>query len=418
VMADTRTVPSRIRVNRILVTDAETRGGLAVARGLHGAGFQVTTAAAANARPAPAHWSRSVRDRLVVPAPLEDEEGFLGALVRAVRFGRYSVLVPGSDVSLLAISRGRRLLEPHVRSWLPPHELVERSLDKLVLLSAASRHGLDQPPTSVCRGKTEALSAASRIGFPLLVKPVTTILEVDGARQRVGAILARDEPTLEHAVAAYGGSCLVQRRERGAVWSFAGVFAQGRLLANVLSRYHRTCPPDAGGASFSETVRTPAWLEQRVSLLLEEIGWQGLFELELIKRADDGFAAIDLNPRPYGSLALAISAGANLPAIWCQHVLGQEPRRAWARPGVFYRCEDADLSHALWHARHRRFVAAARALTPQRGVVHSHFRARDPGPLLARLLFMAKQRWPRAGGPPACSTEPEARRGTDGVFGY
>ncbi len=379
-----------MRTERILVTDGETRGILAAARGLHKAGFQVSAAAPASARPVAAHWSRSVHERFLVPAPLEDEAGFLDAVERAVSVGGYSVLVPGSDASLLAISRGRHRLKRHVRCQLPPHDLVERSLDKLALVSVASQHGLASPFTIACQGKAEAVSATGTIGFPVILKPVRSVFEVDGTRRRIGAVLVRDRCALDGAVAAYGGSCLVQRRERGAVLSFAGVFAEGRMLGKALSRYYRTWRPDAGGASFSQTMEAPPRLEERVKSLLEDLGWEGLFELELIERPDGGHAVIDLNPRPYGSLALAIGAGANLPAIWCEYVLGREPRRAQARPGVFYRCEDADISHALWQARHLRFAAAARTLRLRRGVVHSHFGSRDPGPFLARLLFLAR----------------------------
>ena len=314
------------------------------------------------------------------------------ALERAVIGGGYAALLAGSDASLLALSRIRHRLEPYVRTRLPPHGLVERSLDKLALISAASRHGLSSPFTIACRGRAEALAAARRIGFPVIIKPVRAVFEVQGAPRRVGAMFAPDERALESAVLAYGGSCLVQRRERGAVLSFAGVLADGRLLANVLARYHRTWRPDAGGASFSETMTTPPWLAERAESLLNEIGWEGLFELELIECPDGRYAAIDLNPRLFGSLALAIGAGVNLPAVWCLHVLGRRVVPSRARPGVFYRCEEADFAHVLWQLRRGKVGAAVRALRVRRRVVHSHFSSRDPAPLLARLLFLASTR--------------------------
>ncbi len=379
-----------MKMERVLLADARGRGPLAAARGLHEVGFQVTAAAPASARPVAAHWSRSVDERLLVADPLKDEAGFLDALERTVTGGRYSVIVPCSDASLLAISRGRSRLERHVRSPLPPHDLVERSLDKRTLISVASRHGLSSPLSIACRGTAEALSAAGRIGLPVLAKPVHSVFEVDGASRRVGATLVRNHRELEEAVVEYGGSCIVQRRETGTVLSFAGVFAEGRMLGEAVSVYNRTWRPDAGNVSFSHTIETPPLLGEHVGSLLEEIGWEGLFELELIERSDREWSAIDLNPRPYGSLALAIGAGANLPAIWCEHVLGREPERARARPRVFYRWEDADFAHALWQARRLRFGAAARTLRFQPRVVHSHFRSRDPGPFAARVLSLAR----------------------------
>ena len=93
-----------------------------------------------------------------------------------------------------------------------------------------------------------------------------------------------------------------------------------------------------------------------------------------------------MNPRPYGSLALAIGAGANLPALWCRHVLGDDPGPAAGAPGVFYRWTDADLRHGLWKLRAGNPAAAAGVLRPRRRVVHAFGRRSDPGPAVARML--------------------------------
>ena len=120
---------------RILVTDGETRAVVAVARGLATDGFDVTVAATAPARSAPAQLSRSVGERLIVSDPLTEPEPFLDALERAVSGSRYDALIPGTDASLLRVSFGRARLEPHVRLGLPAHELVKRNLDKSALVA-------------------------------------------------------------------------------------------------------------------------------------------------------------------------------------------------------------------------------------------------------------------------------------------
>jgi hypothetical protein len=113
-----------------------------------------------------------------------------------------------------------------------------------------------------------------------------------------------------------------------------------------------------------------------------------MFELELIETATGALVPIDLNPRSYGSMALAVDAGANLPAIWCDWLLKRDPRPACAGVGRRYRWEDADLRHLIWQLRHGNVLAAVQALRPWRGVVHPHFRLSDPLPLLARVLWL------------------------------
>lgn len=375
---------------RILITDGETRATLAAVRGLHDAGFEVAVAAPASARPAPSHWSRCTAERVLVPHPLDDERGFLESLESRLASQRYRLLIAGSDASLLAISAGRDKLSSRAATGLPPHEVVERALDKRWLTAAATRTGLTPPETVACADAEKATTAAHRLGFPVVVKPQRSIVDRGAFRAQVGSVWVNDGRGLAAAIRACGGRVLVQRIEAGAVLSFAGVRAGGEMLGEAVSRYKRTWYPDAGNVSFSETVAAPGELRVMVTRLLEELGWEGLFELELIARRDGGWAAIDFNPRLYGSLALAIAAGVNLPALWCRHLLGEHTEVGRARPGLRYRWEDADLRHAYWQLRHGRPARAASALRVHRHVVHPYFRVHDPAPFAARLVFLAK----------------------------
>jgi len=373
---------------RVLVTDGETRACVAAVRGLAAAGFEVISAAP-EGQVAAAHWSRAVTRRIRMPGPLTDEEGFVLALVGVVSGGGVDVLMPGSDASLLDISRARARLEPHVRLGLPTADDVWRALDKTALYEVAARRGLTPPTTILCRGIDDALGAGGELGYPVVVKPRRSVIETESLRRHSGSLLAASPAELTEIVGWLGGDVLVQRRAAGALMSFGGVLADGRLLGEAVSRYGRTWHPSAGNASFSETIDGTPELRSRVCALLADLGWEGLFELELIEREDGGWHAIDMNPRPYGSMALAIGAGCNLSAIWCRHLLGEPVPETRAVAGVRYRWTDADLRHGLWQLRGGHPAAAARTLSPRRHVVHAFARQADPGPGVARMVEMA-----------------------------
>ena len=210
-------------------------------------------------------------------------------------------------------------------------------------------------------------------------------------RQRASS-LVRDETSLAALLPEYGTPCLIQRREAGAVLSFSGVAAEGRVLAYGVSRYGRTWPPEGGAVSFAETIPPPNGLLQKAQDLLEVLGWQGVFELEVIEREDSGFAAIDFNPRLFGSLELITRAGVPLTAAWCNWVLGRGEIEGEARPGYHYRWEDAELRNLWRRLRRRQIRSALNVLRPQRRMARSFFRATDPAPLLARLLLLVNHR--------------------------
>ncbi len=370
---------------------------LAACRSLARAGYDV--GAASDTRLAPTHWSRACRWRVRVVDPRRDAPGFVAQLRAALSHRPYATLIAGSDSALLAISREREQLADLTTLGLPAHAIVERALSRTQLAEAAREAGLTAIASIRCTDIGEALAAARSLGFPVVLKSIDAALAsagmVSGAPK--GRIVRSESELLREAGDFHEG-LLVQRMVPGEPISFAGVIADGHLRAVAVARYLRMWPATGGSVVFAETIAAAPALEERVGALLAAIGWEGLFELELIRtgaRGAEDFVPIDLNPRPYGSLALAAAAGAPLAATWCDWLLHREARDGdrlvRARAGVRYRWEDGDLRHLAWQLRHRHLRAALRPLRPRRGVAHAHIQLGDPLPLLARVAYLSKR---------------------------
>jgi predicted ATP-grasp superfamily ATP-dependent carboligase len=374
----------RHRGPRVLLTDAEERSVLACARGLAADGFRV--AAAAGYRPAASHWSRACSERLLLPDCRSDPEGFATGLQSALGSG-FDILVPGSEQSLTAVSGMRSWIEPRTRIGLAPHDAVLRAINKEALASLAADAGLATPETVECATEADMRSAVADLGYPVVVKPVRTAAGTTAVPRK--ALVAPDGDTLTALLPDFGLPVLLQRYCDAPVVSVAGVCAEGRLLGVAASRYERTWFPDGGSASFTQSIRADRDLLERVEALAAVAGVQGMFEVELLELGPGRYAAIDLNPRVYGSMALALRAGANLPALWARWLLGERPAWCEARAGLHYRWEDAELRHLIWHLRRRHVGATLAVLRPRLGTAHAYFRLSDPGPLAARMLELA-----------------------------
>jgi thioredoxin reductase/predicted ATP-grasp superfamily ATP-dependent carboligase len=377
-------------MTRVLITDAQERSVLAACRSLARNGYAVD--AAASERPAVTHWSRFCASRLRTSDPKAHPAQFVEELARIVSAGRHHALIAGTDASLLAISRGREQLAPHVNLGLPAPEIVERSLSKVGLLDLAAEAGIPAPETAVCFEPEAALEAAKRFGYPVMLKSGAVVFEREGQLRRLGSAVVHDEPSLERLLPEYGDSWLVQRVESGALLSFAGVMADGRLLAYAVSRYRRTWPPEAGSVAFSETVDPPAGLSDRVHALLTAMGWEGMFELELLERPGRPPFTLDMNPRVYGSLALADKAGAPLPVVWCEWLLRRRVAARSAQPGYRYRWDDAEIRRFGWLVRHGQVDAIPELIRPRPRTVRAHLWRSDPLPLAARLIALLRHR--------------------------
>jgi predicted ATP-grasp superfamily ATP-dependent carboligase len=373
----------------VLVTDGEERAALAACRGLARAGHIVAVAAAR--RPAAAQSSRACARRLLVPRSLSGDE-FVSALAKAARTDAYDFVLPGSDAALLALSMFRERLPSSLLLGLPPHQTVARSLDKPALLEEADRTGFPVLESEECAGMSQALAAAKLFGFPVVVKPTTSIVSPGHRPRREAARVVHDRAQFDRALSALGTPVLVQRFYDGApVLSLGGVATEHGLAALTAARWSRRWPPVDGAASFAETVVPPSRIVERAETLIAAFGWRGIFELELLDLGNGGFAPVDLNPRVFGWMTLALRAGANLPAVWLECLRGPQPPRVIARPGVRYRWEEGDVRHFFWQVRHRHPHAAAAVLRPRRRVAHAYFERSDPAPLAAAAIDLARR---------------------------
>jgi hypothetical protein len=100
---------------------------------------------------------------------------------------------------------------------------------------------------------------------------------------------------------------------------------------------------------------------------------------------DDGseLYVIDVNPRIFGSLALANAAGAPLAAIWTCLLLGLEIEETASKADVVYRNFETSLRAggrvAFWPVKGRN------------GTTNSVFSLSDPAPVLATVLRGARK---------------------------
>jgi predicted ATP-grasp superfamily ATP-dependent carboligase len=233
--------------------------------------------------------------------------------------------------------------------------------------------------------KTVDRADVDGISYPAVVKPVTSSVRVDGAL-RLGWVKKIGSPAELRAAIEWmpGDALLVQPFLEGALSAACGVFWEGRLICVEHQVARRIWPPDCGVSSYAETVPPDGELEERIAKLLDAIGWNGIFELQFIRRPEGDYL-IDLNTRFYGSLALAVRSGLNLPAIWVDLLLGRTPRVGAYRAGVRYRSEQRDLRAIVHGFRSGRRLEALHACLPRPRTAHGIFSARDPLPFFCRL---------------------------------
>jgi predicted ATP-grasp superfamily ATP-dependent carboligase len=377
------------RPRRVLVSGDEFHASLALVRGLRAGGYLPVLAVAL--RGTYASRSRAIAAVVYVPHAHDTPAAFAEALARAAIDLEVDAILPGTEASLMALAQRRDSLPCELGA--PAPEVVDLATDKGRVLALAATSGLDTPP-SIVASPAELAARADEISYPAILKPLRTRLELGDSRLAYyKACRVADDDELRAALDGLPeADWVVQPYLDGGLSAVSGVAWEGRLACPVHQISRRIWPPHVGYSSYAETVAADPDLESRVASLLEEIGWSGLFQAQFLRAADGRRFLIDFNPRAYGSLALAVHAGANLPALWAALVLGTTPPPMRYRPGVRYRLEHNDLRAIARTGRDGDIRRALAALLPRPRTAHAIFSLRDPGPLLttAEKLLAAR----------------------------
>jgi len=371
------------KVSRLLLTVDEGRGSLAAVRALRAAGHQ----------PVVGLWrsdtyagrSRAIAGSLHLPDPQLDPEGHGEAIRLAAEREGFAAVLPGTEPSLHALADHPIALPPGCVLGLDSPAALARATDKQLLHRLAREAGLNVLPQVVREG-TALLDGGVDLDFPVVVKPVRSVEGAGGGRLEVVKVRSAATPAEMRAAVAEAPErlWLVQPLVEGTLEAVCGVAWRGEMVCAVHQESPRIWPPGQGTSSFARTTRPDREQEAAVGALLATIGWSGIFGLQFL-RVDGRSYVIDLNPRVYGSMALAIAAGHNLPAIWVELLLGRRPAVSPYRVGTSYRMLEEDLRAVAreWRIGHR--VEALQALIPRRRTVHPELSLRDPRPLLAPL---------------------------------
>jgi predicted ATP-grasp superfamily ATP-dependent carboligase len=379
---------------RVLIATAgeSSRPTLAAARSLGRAGAHV---AVCGGRPEGMGFhSRFVRERIALPDPRSEPERYGEALLALVGTGRFDVLLSASEYTVLVLAEIREALARHVALAVPEPGPLARVRDKYALVELGRRVGLATPESHAPETPEALRELAGRLDYPCILKPrsghgagfLAVVGSADELVSRVEAWPDVDDP-------AYDRRPLIQELVPGEVHDVNLLMCHGEPRAAQTQKRVCMLPASGGPGILSETTWEPELRDLAVALM-RSVGWHGPAQVEMKRDARDGTArVIDVNPRFWGTLDLAIRAGVDFPALTCRMALdGDVEPVVDYRVGLRFRWP---IPHGLRYARQQEHPlrAAWAFLGPARRTAWD-LSASDPLPHLAEgwLLLRRKLR--------------------------
>ena len=373
---------------RVLVLDEGFMSGAYAAIGLRDAGWRVTVLAATGGR-----GDYRGRDISWSLAPAVSSASFLSACDRTVQHERPDVVYPVTEPI-------QRLVWSAEPSWsdrtLPNTEPWQRELfrDKAKLGCFLSARGVAVPASHVACGEQDVRDAVAALGTPIVVKGVDGR---GGTATWIAASLAEAVLAFRRAH-ALGTRCFVQHYIRGSTYLVGGVFRDGEPVRVYAGEKLGQYPPRTGPAFRMRSVDDPALLEIALRVFAAT-RVSALASLDII-RDDDGregspgqYLFLELNPRPWGSIAAAAEAGVDLFSPLATLLAGERPA-----PDVGFRANIESTVFPLY-LRAPEFWRGGRVIRTLtrdlRGVAGAPWREPGQALHLANRIHRVARNWPR-----------------------
>jgi hypothetical protein len=196
----------------------------------------------------------------------------------------------------------------------PAGEQAAIALDKIAQIEIARRSGFDVLPTRVARTKDDVLLGNNY--FPLVLKPSQAVACWEGRVRKGRNWICGNRSELERAVHAWTEAVplLVQPYVVG---TGEGVFGLSRIRGvGGLSGHRRIrmMNPHGSGSSACVSQLVTPQLAAAAERFVQISNWRGLFMIELLRDSQGTAWFMELNGRPWGSLALARRQGLEYPA--------------------------------------------------------------------------------------------------------
>ncbi len=308
-----------------LVLDARYVSALTVVRSLGRRGVRVAAAERRDrrGRGVLGFASRYACARLAMPDPWADAPAFAAWLKRAAA-GR--PVFPVATDTVRWFAQHRPLWAAAVRALVPPPEALAAAEDKGRVHETARALGLPTPRQfSLDEAAPLPAVVKYRAGEALGLAPAQRYRVV---RSRAALVAAWAE------FAARQPEPLIQEYLPGAGFGYSTVLSPpGRPVAHFIHRRLREYPPGGGPSSYAVSTREPELVAMSVRLL-QTLGLVGPAMVEWKQDAAGAFRLLEVNPRFWGTLPLAVAAGVDFPWLAYQVLTGAEPDSAAYGVGI------------------------------------------------------------------------------------
>lgn len=305
---------------KILITDGGYKHTLGAVRFLARNGYQVDAIGSSRCLSA---WSRYL-SRISYQQSDFCEEHF-ERFLHFLREERYDVILPIGAKSVKLIAYHRNEIENYCKVPIADYDKISICLEKTKTYSLAHDIGLNVPETWSFSSVEELTNNLQDIIFPVVVKGDSEIVKDK-------PMYAFNKDELLDILKIWGSNIrffkkifpIIQQYIEGSGYGFFALYQNGVCKRIFMHKRIRQTPP-SGGASCCAVSIFEEDLKQAGMHILDALDWHGVAMVEFKREIHTGkLYLMEINPKFWGSLDLALASGVNFPALAVRMAMGED----------------------------------------------------------------------------------------------
>jgi protein-tyrosine-phosphatase/predicted ATP-grasp superfamily ATP-dependent carboligase len=295
---------------RALVLDSQSSAGLEVVQSLGRRGVILDVASPQD--DCLAFHSRYTQRKLRQPGYHGSNPGFSNWIHGLHHSSPYDLIVPSTEASLLLIKTLDAGDEVRLRAAVPCDSSLDVALDKERTWELATKLGIPVPQ-SVVYGFLDDLGEEP--AYPVVLKPVSSKVAVAGQLRHFGPSVVSNCQQRAAALETWLPHVRVQQQSyvEGCGIGIELLFNKGHKVWQFAHERLHEFPLTGGRSTYRKSILPDPRMLAAAETLLSALEWHGVAMVEFKLGQNGDFYLLEINPRLWGSLALAIDAGVDFP---------------------------------------------------------------------------------------------------------
>ena len=282
------------QISRIFITDAEYKHTTALIKGIKSSYPQVNITGQVSS------------ERNAIFASKLIDKVLVGTLEQTLEIDQYDLIIPVSGRATQLISELNM-----TEVFLATSKQINSALDKYELSKACNEYGIAYPKTQ----KLERMNDIQSFGFPCIIKSRNeTQVKFDTIYLDCAQSFNKLRYQIERLLDKHPGLIVQERVRAKTSRGFFALCSNGKILCDFMHERVRQWPRSGGSSTSAKGIKC-SQLQRISSDFLSDLNWTGPVMLEYLYDDVEGvYTLIEINPKFWGSLDLAINSGVNFGA--------------------------------------------------------------------------------------------------------